>query len=266
MMPIVLRIVACCALLTLAESSFAAEPAKLEPMRGAKSGEPGPARATLLVGANETVGGIAEPGWLIIVSAAREPDDTETTAPALPDILRVKLTDGKDAVVALAFQPVSRPGRNEADDALYWIADESATEALTPGRYRVALESADGDVPGWRIDPGLLEVVEKSPERAAMPGLLKIQRALLIGDEDQALAEAAHQVGVNAGDEQAWIAKGDILMMKDDPDGALKAYDSAFNLRDPADGEPLPLLERRRAAFFRGLEKRGAIPPDSSEP
>src|SRR5262245_15317124 len=87
-------------------AALLAQPKKLEPMRGARIDEPKPTLATLIVGANEVVGSVVEPGWPIIVSAARKPDEAAPTSTP-PTGLRVKVTDARDAVVEIAFTPVS---------------------------------------------------------------------------------------------------------------------------------------------------------------
>jgi tetratricopeptide (TPR) repeat protein len=149
---------------------------------------------------------------------------------------------------------VARPaGSDEAQ--LFWIATESATKDLAPGRYHVSFEPVEG----LRIESGDLIVEETNPEHASWLGLLNIQRSLLLGKDDEALAEADRLTVSDPGNADAWIAKGDILMGKDLPDEALKAYDKALELQEKEDSEPLFLEERRRAAFFRSLEKRGVL-------
>jgi predicted RNA polymerase sigma factor len=65
---------------------------------------------------------------------------------------------------------------------------------------------------------------------------------------------------------EAWIAKGDILMLKDNPDEALAAYDRALELHRKAGNEPLAIQVRRRQAFTRILEKRGVTSPEPALP
>lgn len=223
-------------ILLLALPAIAAKPEKM--MLGAKLGELKPPTITIIVGVNEVAGGIAEPGWPIIVSAATDDDKP------VPAGLNIKVTDDKDKEVVVAFESVRG----------YWIAGEAATKALKPGRYHITLLPA-GDA---RIESGDLRV---EPADDNLLGLLNIQRALLTGKDDEALAEADR----HPKSPDAWIAKGDILMSKDLPDEALQAYDSALKLSRPADGENLPLMERRRAAFFRSLEKRGVLAPAPSK-
>jgi tetratricopeptide (TPR) repeat protein len=202
-----------------------------------------PPGQTLIVGANAVTGGIAEPGWPIIVSAAF---GDGKDAP-LPANLKVKMTDDNHKEVAVAFERVKD----------FWIAGESTTKSLKPGRYVVTLTPA-GDI---QIKAGNLNVEPADDSRADTLGLLKIQRALLTGKTDEALAETErHPKSMDA-----WIAKGDILMSKDLPDEALNAYDKALELQDPED-EMLALQKRRQAAFFRSLEKRGVIPPAQPVP
>ncbi len=219
---------------------IAEPPKKADMMRGARLGEVKPPAMTIVVGANEIAGSVAEPGWPIIVSAATDDDKP------VPANLNIKMTDDKDKEVAMTFERVKD----------YWIAPESATTTLKSGRYHITLVPA-GDL---KVESGDLRVEPAGDSRADTLGLLKIQRALLLGKDDEALAEAErHPQSIDA-----WIAKGDILMAKDLPDEALKAYDEALKLHKDADGEPLFILERRRAAFFRSLEKRGVIPPIQS--
>ncbi len=210
-------------------------------MHGAKLRKPQSPVIPVVVGANVLAGGVAEPGWPIIVSAAMTDDKP------IPTGLDVKMTDDKDKEIAMAFERVKD----------FWIAGESATKTLAPGRYHLTLVPA-GDL---KIESGDLRVEAPNPERADTLGLLKIQRALLLGKDDEALAETERfPQSIDA-----WIAKGDILMARDLPDEALKAYDGALKLRKPSDGENLPLMMRRRTAFFRLLEKRGALPPAESK-
>jgi hypothetical protein len=228
-------------------------------MRGAKLGEPKPPVTTMIVGVNETVGSIAEPGWLIVVSAALLPEEGATPA-AVPSNLKVKMTDEKDKEVILSFEAVPPPANSDEEPKFYWLAEEAATKSLSPGRYRITLVPDKGELKGLRIESGDLRVVEADPARNGLLGSLKIQRSLLLGKIDEAIAEAERLTTADAENEDAWIAKGDILMMQDKPDEALKAYDSALALHKDTDSEPLFILERQRAAFFRSLEKRGVIP------
>lgn len=230
-----------------------------EMMRGAKLNEPKLPVATMVIGVNEIVGSVAEPGWPIIISAAMLPEEGVVVAP--PTNLKVKMTDEKDIEVTLAFEAVSQPATSDEDPKFYWLASESATNSLAPGRYRITFEP----VAGWAIESGDLRMVEINPERAGSLGLLKIQRSLLLGHDDEALAEADSLTTSDAKNTDAWIAKGDILMTKDLPDEALEAYDKALEQHNETDSEPLFIQERRRAAFFRSLEKRDVI-PNSGDP
>jgi hypothetical protein len=224
-----------CWILFLALPAFAAKPEKT--MLGAKLADAKPPAMTIVVGANAVAGGVAAPGWPIIVSAATDDDKP------VPAGLNIKMTDDKDKEVAVTFEPVKN----------HWIAGEAATTSLKPGRYHITLVPA-GDM---QIESADLRVEAGDDDSL---GLLKIQRALLTGHDDEALAETER----HPKSADAWIAKGDILMAKDSPDEALKAYDKAFEMYGPKAGENLPLQERRRAAFFRSLEKRGVLTPAQS--
>lgn len=225
-------------MLFVAPFAFGESPAPTM-MRGAKLSKPPSPAMTIIVGANALAGGVAAPGWPIIVSVAM-PDDRP-----VPANLNLKMTDGTGKDVAIAFERVKDS----------WIASESATQALPPGQYRITLVPA-GD---WHIESGDLLV---GPADADALPLLKIQAALLSGKDDEALAEAGrHPENVDA-----LTAKGDILTDQDLPDEALAAYDQALKLRDPEAGEDLPLMKRRRAAFFRSLEKRGVVPEKKQTP
>jgi hypothetical protein len=196
-------------------------------MRGAKLAKP--KDPDLVIGVNAVAGSVAQPGWPIIVSANK----------TVPASLNIKVTDEQNKEVAVAFERVND----------FWIAGENT---LKPGRYHITLVPA-GDM---RIESGDLLV---GPSDADLLGLLKIQRALLTGKDDEALAEAER----HPESADAWIAKGSILLGKDLPDEALAAYDEALKLRNPKAGENLALMARRRDAFFRSLEKRGVVPPKS---
>jgi hypothetical protein len=214
-------------------------------MRGIKRGEPKPSVTTLFVGANEVAGSIAETGWPIIVSAAM--DDGSP----VPVGIGVRVTDDNGNEFAIAFERVKDS----------WIAAESASASLAPGQYHIALVPA-GDL---RIESGDLRVVEAASGRGTLLGLLRIQRALLLGKDDDALAEADHLTTDNPMSQDAWIARGDILMSQDKPDEALQSYDKADALHTPEDGENLPLMQRRRDAFLASLAKRGVIPPSDTK-
>jgi hypothetical protein len=232
---------------------------KLEPMRGARRGERMLSAATLVVGANDLAGGKAEPGWPIVISASLLP---EGGPPArVPPNLVVKLTGEGGKKVELAFDPLSRPAGDGAVETLFWLASEAATKALVPGRYRVTLVPDKGELEGLRVESGGLRVVGAGHDRSGALGLLRIQRALLLGNLDDALAEATRLAAADEKNTDAWIARGDILMMLERPDEALAAYDKALAAFDSKAGEALPLLQRRRAAFFRSLEKREVIQP-----
>lgn len=237
------------------------QPAPREPMRGTKRGAPQPAQPTLVIGVNAAIGTRAEPGWPLIVSATKRPDDTPVSPP-LPSELRVRVTAENGTAVSLAFVPVPPPASPEAEPSRGWIAAETETARLAPGRYRVTVGAETGAISGWRIEPG--EIVLEAP-RADNHGLalLRVQRALLQGRLDEALAEANRGLTATPGDLQLWVAKGDVLMRQDDPDAALEAFDRALSLHRAAktEGEPLALAQRRRGALMRGLEKRGVVAP-----
>jgi hypothetical protein len=241
--------------LVLSAAAFGAvkEP---EPMRGVKRGEPRPAVAVLLVGVNDIAGSIAEPGWPLIVTATRNPDDKQATTPIPPD-LAVRLTDERGTSVTMTFEPAPIPAGNETTRA--WLAAESATARLAPGRYHVSLAPVQGELSGWRIESGDLQFLTPNPERRGLLGHLKIQRLVLLGKVDDALAEADRMIAANASDQAAWIAKGDLLVVKDQPDEALQAYDRALSLHAKTEREPIAIQARRRAAFMRSLEMRGVI-------
>lgn len=225
-----------------------------EMMRGAKLSDLKPPAATLVIGANEIVGSIAEPGWPIIISAALMTEEGVTATP--PANLKLKVSNEKGIEVPLAFAAVPQSAQSGEEPKFYWLAPESATQGLTPGRYNITFEPVEG----FAIESGDLKVVPADKEHDAELGSLKIQRSLLLGQDDEALAEADKLTISDAENSNAWIAKGDILMGKDLPDEALVAYDKALEIEEKTDSEPLFILERRRAAFFRSLEKRGVMP------
>lgn len=203
-----------------------AETNTVEMLRGAKLQKP--KKPDLVVGVNAVAGGVAQPGWPIIVT-------TDETAPAN---LKPRVTDEQNKEVPVTFERVKDS----------WIAGEAATQTLKPGRYHITLAPA-GDL---RIESGDLLVGDSDADAL---GLLKIQRALLTGHDDEALAEAdRHPKSMDA-----WVAKGDILLHRDQPDEALIAYEKAFALMK--EGENLPLMKRWQAAFFRSLVKRGVVTP-----
>lgn len=258
------RRLACLAVLLLAVVGYGQDK-RPAPMRGAaKPAEPLPA-AALVIGVNETVGSVAEPGWPIIVSAAlvAEEDGAKVTVPAG---LRLIMTDESNKEVALRFDPIPRPADADAAQAYYWLAAEAATKGLAPGRYNVTLAPAEGELKGLRIESGDVRVVTTDPARGGDLGSLKIQRSLLLDKQDEALAEADRLIAADATNSGAWIAKGDMLMMRDKPDEALAAYDSALKLVEKTDKEPLFIMERRRAAFFGSLEKRKVLPATKPAP
>lgn len=251
-----------CALLS---APLVAQDAKRETMRGVSRGQSQPAAATLVMGVNAAVGNVSEPGWPLIVSAARMPDG-QSTGPALPSNLQVKMTNEAGTVIAIPFEPVALPAAAAGEPHRYWLASETTTARLEPGRYRVTAVSSTGVSPGWRIDAVDFQVLAPNPERRASLSLVKMHRAVLLDRSDEALAEAEQGLTANARDIQLWIAKGDLLMKKDDADGALDAYDRALSLQRKLKRESFPLQQRRKDAHLRALEKRGVIPPQSAPP
>ena len=237
---------------------------KPEPMRGIDRGQPQPERPTLLIGVNDAVGALAEPGWPLIVSATRVPDGKTPPTP-LPANLRLKVTDERGAEVTVPLTAVPNDAGPTAK-SISWLAGETATAQLAAGLYRVSAVAGQDGLAGWRIESGEFRVVPQNPERIGLPGHLRIRRSILLGKKDEALAEANRLTAAHAGDKAAWIAKGDLLMLQDKPDEALIAYDRALDLHKPADREPLTLLARRRNASLRSLENRGIIVPSTPPP
>lgn len=251
-------------LLLVATTALSAQTTNLETMRGAKIRERKPAQSTLVVGVNESVGSIAEPGWPLIVSALLTSEITPT--PAAPSEMRLAMVDERNREVPLTLEPVARPRGITGEQSLYWLAAESATRGFAPGLYRVRVVSPTTQDSGIKFESGNLRVVSTNAERRNQLAILRIQRFLLLGREDDALAEANRAVAAEPKNEDLWIAKGDILMQKDMPDDALEAYDTALKLHQKGDREPLAIATRRRAAFFRSLEKRGVTSPQSTPP
>lgn len=246
-------------LLLAAAVSLFGQTKKIEPMRGVNRSQSQASVATLLIGINGTIGSVAEPGWPLIVSATRATDET---APSLPSNLSLKLTDERGTPMAITFERVVQTA-SEGTVSLYWLVAESGTRSLTPGRFRVSSATDPSALAGWRIETGEFLVVAPSAEHSSLLGHLKLHRLVLQGKDDEALAEIDRILAANPKDGHAWIAKGDIQMLKGNPDDALQAYDQALSLRQKSDGESLMITARRRDAFFRSLEKRGVVPPKS---
>jgi hypothetical protein len=243
----------------LASPAFA-EVKESDMMRGARLGEVTPPKASIIVGANEGIGSIVEPGWPVIVGMSVLSD--QKPEPTLPSILVPIVTDNDDKPVTIVFAPVPAPVGSDPSQ-MFWIASESATQALTPGRYHVSVMP----VAGFAIESGYFTVVEPKPEQAGMLGFLKIQRAVLSGQDDEALAECDRQIAADPENPNVWIAKGDILMARDLPDEAADAYEKALALEMANDSEPLFIQNRLKDAFFRSLEKRGVLTnPMDSQP
>jgi hypothetical protein len=243
----------------ISASALVAQEAKREPMQGVKRGSPQPTLATLVIGANAAVGNVSEPAWPLIIAATFD-SDGQSTAPALPSNLMVKMTNEAGTAIEIPFQPVPPPTAAAQEPQRYWLALESATVSLTPGRHRVTVVSATGATPGWRIAPAEFQVLAPDPRRNGALSLLKMHRAMLLERPDDALAEADRALATHPRDIPLWIAKGDILLKKDDADAALEAYDRALALQRKAGRASYPLLQRRREAHLRALEKRDVIP------
>ena len=160
---------------------------------------------------------------------------------------------------AATFESVSRPATADDNSNLYWLGAESTTQQLPPGRFRVTLVLASPEAANWRIEPGEFRIVAPNGARAGMLGLLKIHRLILQNKEDDALAEADRLSAANADNGDAWTAKGDLLMSKDRPAEALKAYDRALGLSKKAGAEAVAINTRRHSAFLRSLEKRSVV-------
>lgn len=248
--PLLLWLVAACGLF--------GQGANPGPLRGGRPTQAKPL-ATLIVGVNEPVGSIAEPGWPLIVSALVESETNP--APSPPMGSNVTITDDKNRSVSISFQAVPRPANVTGEQSFYWLAPETATRSLAPGLYRVRVVPPAGQAVGWKFESGNLRIVPASSDRRNLLSVLTVRRLLLQDREDDALAETDRAIAADARDQAAWIAKGDIFMLKDMPDEALAAYDGALNLHKKTDGEPLAIMTRRRAAFQRGLEKRGVVAP-----
>ena len=243
----------------VAATPLLAQEEKREPMQGVKRGEPKPSVPTLVMGVNAAIGNVSEPGWPLIVSAGWMPEGPSTPAPPPPN-LQVKMTNAAGAVIAIAFEPVPLPAGAAGEPHRYWLAAESATAGLAPGRYRVSVVSTGGAVSGWKIEPVEFSIQAPNPDRKGSLSLVKIHRAALLDRPDEALTEAEHGLTASPREIPLWIAKGDLLMKTDDPDGALDAYDRALSLQRKSGRESYPLQTRRKEAHVRALEKRGVLP------
>ena len=235
-----------------------AQDPKLRPMRGVSRGQPAPQRSTLVIAVNEIGGGISEPGWPLVVSVATISDDSSSAIP-IPAGLSLKLTDESGRDTGVSLEPVVPPAGNTDNTIRYWLAAETTTTRLTPRRYRVAATPSN-NLPGWRLEPGEFQILAPSPDRNRLLAYIKIERANVLGQHDEALAEANRILAANDKEKHAWIMKGDILMLKDDPNAALQAFDRALTLHQKTEREPIAIQARRRDAFLRSLEKRGVVP------
>jgi hypothetical protein len=184
-----------------------------------------------------------------------------TAAAPFPSDLRLKMTNESGSVVALNFEAIPPPTGTVSEPARYWLVAESETSRLAPGRYRIALLSP---ATGWRIEPGEIRVLAPEPGRAGLLPMLRIHRLLLQNRADDALAEADRELAANASNLQVWIAKGDILMKKDDPEKAVEAFERARNLHLIGGRDSYPILRRLKSAQTRALEKRGVMTPQAS--
>jgi predicted negative regulator of RcsB-dependent stress response len=84
---------------------------------------------------------------------------------------------------------------------------------------------------------------------------------MIQGKTDDALAAVEQLTRDSANDADAWIVKGDIHMIKDQPAEALAAYERALKLLENSGREPIAIMTRQRKAFQRSLEKRGVLTP-----
>ena len=212
---------------------------------------------TLLIGINDMVGRIAEPGWPLIVGATKYPDDNATVT--LPAAFTLRLTTTSGTAVDIRFEAVP-PLANEST-SYHWLVSESATTQLSPGSYRVSAVAGQPQLTGWRVEPGEFKIVAPDPERKGLLNHLRIQRFMILGKTDDALAAAEQLTRDNANDADAWIVKGDIHMTMDQPDNALAAYERALKLQENSGREPIAIMSRQRKAFQRSLEKRGVLTP-----
>lgn len=217
-----------------------------------------PQNGTMLIAINEVVGSVAEPGWPLIVAATRVPDDKEPPA-ALPLAFGLRLTDGSGVSVAVTLEPV--PPLPNQTTSLFWLASETTTARLAPGIYRVSPIAGQSQLTGWRVEPGEFQIVAPDSTRKNLLSHLRIHRSVLLGKTEEALTTVNQLTSENANDAEAWIAKGDIHMLQDQPAEALDAYDRALNLQKDSEREPIAIMVRRSNAFTRSLEKRGVIAP-----
>jgi tetratricopeptide (TPR) repeat protein len=243
-------------LLCILSCPLFAQDKKPERMKGVQLSEPQKKMPTIVIGANELAEHIVERGWPLIISIAVLSEDQEPLD--VPNNLKLILRNEKDEAVAVKFDPVSTDNK----ETRFWIVAEEETKTLTPGNYMVTLEPVEG----MTIQPAELEVVLPNPEHEEAFNNLNIQKLLLRGQTDDALAEADRQIAKNGENINALLAKGDILMDQDLPDEAIKVYTKALALAEKEDTEPLFIIERHRAALFRSLEKRGVIQKTNNQP
>jgi hypothetical protein len=214
--------------------------------------------ASIVLGANEAAGRAAEPGWPIVVSALFEPDSAHAV---VPKTLTVRITDSTGRVIPVAFE--AGPVQRDSSGWVHWVwlAGEVASGGLAPGQYSVTVDVAPADTTLW-VSPGVLRVVEVGKGKPAGRARLLIQRALLRGRDEEAMAEVNRLVLADPTDEGAWVTRGDLYMAKDLPDSADASFNRALALHH---GEALDLWQRKRAAFQRLLEKHGVLATPSGK-
>ena len=221
-----------------------------------------PVTPAVVVGANEVAGGTLQPGWLLVVSALLVPGSDTTGAPVIaprPEF-SVRLVDVRGAAVQIAFAPLGAPGEIEESTQWFWLASESATQALTPGRYRIEADTSGFRARGLHAAGAVLVVEPAGSANDPRARRLRTEAALLAGRVDDALAETDRWTAADTADAAAWSAKGDIFMELDRAGDALVAYQRAgVIVRQAEAGEPLDLARRTRAAMRRMLEQRGVL-------
>lgn len=217
----------------------------------------------VIVGVNSPSGGVAEPGWPILISAIVEPGDGPP--PSLPSGLRAEILGGDGKALDL---PIEAVALNPADpNRAYWMVLESNTTNLRAGMYTVTLQTADSSFSTWTMQPATLQVQVPDPENRllqAAKSSIQLKILTLQGKNTEALAEASKLIAENPKNVDAWVCKGDILMDQDKPDEAMEAYMGAISNFDKSQGEPLTILVKYRNAFVRSLQKQGLIPAGGS--
>jgi tetratricopeptide (TPR) repeat protein len=186
------------------------------------------------------------------------PDD-KAPSDSLPPAFGIRLTGGSGLTVAIPLEPV--PPLPNQTTSRFWLASETATARLAPGVYRVSAIAGQTQLTGWRVEPGEFQIVAPVPTGKNLLSHLRIHRSVLLGKTEEALTAVNQLTSENANDAEAWIAKGDIHLLQDQPAEALDAYDRALNLQKDSEREPIAIMVRRSNAFTRSLEKRGVIAP-----